>query len=244
MKMKQLFIGAAVAGLVCAVPSLARAEVSSDVVGYATMELEAGKWYLIGTPFSDCADGDIKLNDHLVSGFNQGDVLQIFNPGESKYKTYYFKTGLSGDQTSGWCTSAFSTTPADVTLDPGAAAFVNIKTATTVTVAGKVQLTKAFSFGAEGGNAWNQVVSPACSDTQLNDLVWTGLAAGDTIQLFVPDSSKYTTYYFKTGLGADQTVSGWCASAFSTKLADVTVKVGEAFFINKKSTGIGYVAAQ
>lgn len=242
MKIKQLFVGAAMVGLLGMVPSLARAEVTSDVVGYTTMDLEAGKWYLIGTPFADCADGDIKLNEHLVSGFHAKDVIQIFSPDTLRYTTYYFKTGLSGDQTSGWCKS-FGSTPVDVTLSPGVAVFLSIKETTTVTFAGKVQLSTAFAFGSDEGNVWNQVVSPACADTKLNDLVWTGLEMNDVIQLFVPDSSRYVTYYYKTGLGEDGTGSGWCKS-FGRTPVDVDVKVGEAFFINKKSAGTGYVAAQ
>jgi len=240
MKIKQLFVGVAMVGLLGMVPSLARAEVTSDVVGYTTMDLEAGKWYLIGTPFADCAGGDVKLNDHLVSGFHAGDKLMLYHSGEG-YTGFVFKSGLSGDQSSGWCT-AFGKSPVDVTLDPGVAAFVQMATSTTLTFAGKVQISVAFEFGSEEGNIWEQVVSPACSDTKLNDLIWEGLSAKDKI-MFYTSGVGYTGYVYKTGLGEDGTGSGWC-TAFGKTPVDFVVKAGEAFLIQKVSAGKGYVSVQ
>ena len=56
------------------------AAVESDVVGYTTITMEAGKWYQVGNPFVALEEGGvIELNDGFGTGFATGDQLYLYN---------------------------------------------------------------------------------------------------------------------------------------------------------------------
>ena len=237
MNAKRILMCAAALSCALLFQATASAAVESPIVGYTTIEMEAGKWYMLGMPFADLEDGDIKLNEHFVSGFNQGDILQVYDSGKG-YTGYRYKTGLTGEKSEGWCT-ARGTTPVDISLAPGQAPFIQKNSAATVTLAGKVDLAAAYEFGSETGNVWNQLSSPSCDKVKLNDLKWTGVAAGDALLIYV-STKGYTGYRYKTGLTGEKT-EGWC-TAFGKTPVDVDLAAGASFFVNKKSAGKGLVA--
>ncbi len=59
------------------------AAVESATVGYTTMAMEAGKWYMVGTPFSALSDTtERRVNDvFALEGFADGDVLYTLSEG-------------------------------------------------------------------------------------------------------------------------------------------------------------------
>ncbi len=211
------------------------AAVESDIVGYTTITLEAGKWYMIGTPFESLTKGEaIKINKDLVTGFSAGDILQVYSPAEGRYSVYKFKDGLSGEQTAGWC-KTFGSSLQDITLQPGEAVFINKLTTSDVVVAGRVNLSAQYEFGDETTSVWNLLVSPTLQKTKLNDLNWVGVSANDILQIYNPTTGLYTVYKYKTGLSGEKT-AGWCKTFGSTPV-DVDVDPGAAFFVNKATPG-------
>ena len=211
----------------------ATAAVESDVVGYTTITMEAGKWYMVGTPFVALDDATAKLNNVFTIGFGEGDTLQLYKDGQG-YSTYRWNKYKNG-----WATSTFSVASlADVVLPAGQAVFINKRIDGEVVLSGKVAVEEAVTFGSEAGNAWDQFVCVYPETVKLNSITWTGMAEGDTLQIYNPGdevagvAAGYVTYRW------NKYKNGWATSTFSVApLAEVNVPAGQAFFVNKKSAG-------
>jgi hypothetical protein len=129
MKKFGIFACAALATLCTARLSAA---VESDIVGYNTIEMKAGKWYMVGSAFSSL-DGieDRNVNDVFNVGFAEGDRLMTYNSVSGLYTTAYWRATANGGQ-GGWCTRPFmAATLKTVALTPGQAMFINKKSKTT-----------------------------------------------------------------------------------------------------------------
>ena len=207
------------------------AAVESDVVGYTTMTMEAGKWYQVGCPFVALEDGETPLlNDVFAVGFQDGDIINIFSQETNGYVTYTWKN--SGTENAGWCTSR-GNTPVTAELPLGQAVFINKAMTSDVQVAGKVTEGVKVTFGSPEGETWSQITCVYPKNAKLNGLKWEGMADGDVLNIFSPDTNGYTTYTWKNS-GTDQ--AGWCTSRGKTPV-DVDVAVGQGFFVNKHSAG-------
>ena len=67
------------------------AAVESDIVGYTTISMEAGKWYQVGYPFSPLDGAEsIKLNDCFTEGFALEDTLMILDVVNSSYEAMLY----------------------------------------------------------------------------------------------------------------------------------------------------------
>ena len=216
------------------------AAVESDIVGYTTIEMQAGKWYQVGTPFMPLEEGatSVKLNEFLVDGFADGDTVSIYLPDEGRYESYSWRN--SGTDRAGWYFGR-SSTLADVDIPSGQAVFVHKGETSGVTYfSGKVSANEITTFGSEGGNAWDQIVCVYPQTKKLNDLFWTGIEDDDTVSIYLPDEGRYETYSWRHS-GTDR--AGWYFGRSST-LADVDVPAGQAFFVNKQSQGFGQLSVQ
>ena len=168
------------------------AAVESDIVGYTQIEMQAGKWYQIGNPFVGL-DGSLEqaLNQVFTSGFALGDTLLVFNPETGIYEQQlYWVPGNEGSGT--WCSLPIPGAPAsDKTLVAGQAVYINKAGGSgTVTLAGSVKPVEV-EFGSEAGNAWAQVVAVWPEEKALNEMKWSGLALGDTLLVFNPETKLY-----------------------------------------------------
>lgn len=213
----------------------ATAAVESDIVGYTTITMEAGKWYQVGSPFVALEEGAaLKLNDVFTTGFGAGDIINIFTPATSLYVPYYWNTAKGG-----WTASRAPVAPlADVTLPTGQAVFINKAIAGDVLLSGKVSFNEAVEFGSEEGDSWSQIVCVYPETVKLNAITWTGLQGGDIVNVFNNATSLYVPYYWNATKG------GWTASrAPVAPLVDVDIPAGQAFFINKVSAGIATCSA-
>ena len=111
--------------------------------------------------------------------------------------------------------------------------FINKTTAGDVVLSGKVSVSEATEFGATEGNNWDQIVCVYPATVKLNEIVWTGLSSGDTLSIYDSETALYTTYHW------NENNLAWCASKRPTATAvDVDVPAGQAFFINKVSSGV------
>ena len=121
MDMKKIITCAALLAGIAFFNGRLNAQVESDIVGYTTIAMEAGKWYQVGSPFVALDDtaSTQKINEVFTIGFSEGDSINILNTAAMEYVAYYWKTSANG-----WCTKR-GTTPVDVKIPAGQALFVN-----------------------------------------------------------------------------------------------------------------------
>ena len=207
------------------------AAVESDIVGYTTIEMDAGKWYQVGTPFVDLETSgaeEVSVNAVFSTGFARGDRLNVLDDTGTFVPLYWNATA------NGWCDStrpnaALST----VTIAVGEAVYIQKGVAGDVVVKGKVEALPV-AFGSEQGNAWNQSVLMWPVATKLNDIAWSNLERGDTLYILDDTTQNFTPYYWNPN------ANGWCTTTRPTAtLADVDVGIGKAMYINKRSAGLG-----
>ena len=217
--------------------SPASAAVESDVVGYTTIEMKAGKWYQIGNPFVELEDGSVPtLNTVFTDGFGAGDTLYLLPIGSSTYLPARMWADDYNDQT-GWFNSG-DLSYDNTALSSGQAIFIKKVVDGTVTLKGKVSAKEIVSFNGEG--AWTQIVCVYPKQCSLNDLHWEGVQAGD--QLYIYDANRGT--YLPARMWADNYngKTGWFNSgdlSYDTE----QLPIGQAFFINKRSASSGTVRA-
>ena len=99
------------------------AAVESDVVGYTTIEMQADKWYQVGSPFIPLTDGaEQTLNNTFTTGFSTNDQVYVYDPEMGSYKGPYV-WGTANGQTGWWNTTTSSLTT--TVLTPGQAFFIH-----------------------------------------------------------------------------------------------------------------------
>ncbi len=214
------------------------AAVESDVVGYTTMTMEAGKWYQVGCPFV-ALDGEEAplVNDVFANGFEAGDELMILDSETSHYSSSAYWIPEKG-----WCDLPIAAiaTPISTTLPAGQAVYIHKgETPSVMTVSGKVEA-KEVSFGSATSSSWAQVAPVWPVSQSVNAFKWTGLGDGDELMILNPDTQTYSnSAYWVTG-------KGWCdlPIAAIAKPVDTVLPVGQAAYINKKAAGKATVSAE
>ena len=239
MKARHFLLGATLlsAGLLFNAPLFAAVE--SDVVGYTTIQMDAGKWYQIGSPFVGLKEGvaGMELRELLGEDFEHGDTVSVFSPESGRYDIYTWKTNAPDGE--GWYLGAFPM-QASVKVPSGRAVFVNKASGKNgvVTFSGKVSADEVVEFGTIEGNAWDQIVSVYPKAMKLNDLKWEGLEQNDTVSVYSPDEGKYLIYTWKVNAPDGE---GWYLGAYPFRTSD-EVAIGQAMFVNKQSANIGSVS--
>lgn len=207
------------------------AAVESDVVGYTTIEMEAGKWYMVGCPFVTLDENEApKVNEVFTNGFAPGDVLMILNSETSRYSNSAYWIPEKG-----WCDLPIAAiaTPIETTLPAGQAVYIHKgTTASVMTVSGKVEA-KEVTFGSENGSSWAQVAPVWPVSQSINTFKWTGLNDGDVLMILDPVTQTYSdsAYWVND--------KGWCnlPIAAIAEPVDTVLTAGQAAYINKKSAG-------
>ncbi|MEG2465498.1 MAG: hypothetical protein RSB14_05710, partial [Kiritimatiellia bacterium] len=88
--------------------------------------MEANKWYMVGSPFLSI-EAEAKLNKDFLVGFQEGDLIQIYDPSYG-YRVYRFRAkDRDGAPLNKWC-AAMGRIPVDKTIPVGQAIFINKKT--------------------------------------------------------------------------------------------------------------------
>ena len=106
MKIKQLFVGVAMVGLIGMVPSLSRAEVSSAVIGMQEIEITT-TWTLLGVSFFDMKDTSVEtisVHDFISGDFNDGDQIQVQSDGG-------YRTAVWSEENGFWSIPGFRGAP-------------------------------------------------------------------------------------------------------------------------------------
>ena len=231
MKARHFLLGATLlsAGLLLNAPLFAAVE--SDVVGYTTIQMDAGKWYMIGSPFVELdAAAAVTVNDVFSTGFSTGDELNIYNPRTGMYTTL---TWFDYDGTAAWrnpMTGEYSTQA----LSKGQAVFINKKSEGDVTVKGKVSSEEIVTFGLPDSSSWSQVVCVYPVTMDVNDIQWDGLAEGDELHVYDSTSGMYnsSTWFKFNGMNA------W-RNPMTGESVSLKVAPGMALFVHKVQAGTG-----
>ena len=212
--------------------TVAKAEVSSGIVGYQRISIPKG-FSLYTVTFKNVAGGNYNVQDIIpyvgdaqLSGMNQVTFQKCDLTGS--YGTTYGWLPVRG----GWCQGMTKVT--DVTLSDGEAVCFNSKVDdVTIQVSGAVEITPVSVSLSTGFNLVGnmtpvelniQDIIPYVGDAQL-----TGMNQA-TLQKCGTDGSYGTTYGWLPVRG------GWCQGM--TKVTDVTFLPGEAFCINVKVNGV------
>ena len=213
------------------------AAVESDTVGYTTIEMQAGKWYQIGTPFVELDEGTVPtMNTVFTDGFSDGDLAYILGPNGTymptrQWMTYRGQTGWFNMGTGRYD---------GMELTVGQAIFFSKKQTGLVSLKGRVAMPDDIEFGNDSANSWSQVSRAYPNGRRsVNELEWSGIEDGDLLYIYNPESGTYLptrqwmTYNGKTG---------WFNRA-TGKIDTQAFEPHQAFFINKKSAGKGHIKA-
>ena len=202
-------------------------------MGYTTIEMQAGKWYQIGTPFVALEDGQTAtLNTAFGQGFANGDLIYIYNPETNGYDGPYM--WLSGDGQTGWRSTTNPSALCSVSLNPGQAVFIQKNTTGDIPIAGRVTETTPSVFGAKETSSWAQVACVYPETLALNEMKWTNLANGDLAYVYNSETNGYDgPYMWLSGDGQ----TGWRSTTNPSVLCSVSLKPGQAVFIQKNSVG-------
>ena len=236
MKFKTI-LACAVLGLVIFNGRL-NAAVESDIVGYTTVTMEAGKWYQIGLPFSQLDGAETFTLDEAFPGFAEGDRLYLSTV-EGGYSFRYWKVNASTGA-AGWSTSRNTYREDTTEFDHGVAVYIYKETAGTITLSGSVKKVEN-TFGSNSGNSWNLVALPWPEAKKLSDYTWTGCADGDQLYISTPDGG-FSFRYWKVNVSTG--AAGWSTSRNTYREDSTLIEPGIAVYINKVSTGIGTVSMQ
>ena len=210
------------------------AAVESDVVGYTTMTMEAGKWYQVGCPFVALEDGETPtMNTVFDTGFSDGDMAYIYDSHSNSYGATRQWASL-GDGATGWYDLATVTLDA-TPLTAGQAVFVHKAKTGEVTFRGRVSEVTSLPFGNEDGGSWAQIVCVHPTERSLNAMKWTSISDGDQAYIYDSATGAYkATRQWATIDGK----SGWYNLSTVTLDAE-KLPIGQAIFIHKKSKGQG-----
>lgn len=204
------------------------AAVESDIVGYTTITMEAGKWYMIGNPFVALDGADVaSVNDVFKGDFASGDVLQLVDPITCKVTTLRWNTALKA-----WAmTTRPNDTPAQDLITIGQAAYIKKAVKGSATFSGKVEVLD-LSVGNAETSSWTMASYVYPVEIDINEIEWEGLSSGDTVTLLKDDSTT-ELYRWNT------TLKAW---SMTTRPNDMPIsrkiKAGEAMYIYKKNAGV------
>ena len=218
------------------------ATVESDIVGYTTISMEAGKWYQIGCPFVTLEEGaTVTIND-LISlpndSINNRDFIGVMNPATCVYKLFYWNSTARGGQ-GAFCDNVLTSTPSTVQMSKGQTVFFKPKKDCTVTFSGRVTVDTSLEIGSEEGQSWNQFCIPYPETIKINDLQWTGISANDLLAVLNTDTCVYKFYYWKAAANAGR--GGWCDNVLTTTATQDTLAPGQGVLL-KKREGIASVS--
>ena len=210
------------------------AAVESDVVGYTTITMEAGKWYLLGCPFTPLnGETTTQINETFAGeGFASGDVLYTLTEAGT-YKPYYWHQDESN---SGWSTHKVLWRE-DTTEYPITDAVYIRKTVNgEITFSGSVAAMKV-DIGTTEGNAWDLVSLMYPGTKLLNEYNWESFQSGDCLYT-LSDKGTFTPHYWHD----DGTNIGWSTHKVLWRAPTQELVSGQAVYVLKNSQGKGSVS--
>ena len=202
------------------------AAVESDVVGYTTITMEAGKWYQIGTPFASLDGKEETVNDVFCNGFTSGDALYVYDSDLGRYSSVItwgtVQEGAWGDEGT-WTVS-------NPILPAGKAVFIRKAATSTICLSGRVSSDVTTVFGDEDATTWSQIVLVYPADTEVNKMKWEGLQEGDALYIYDSASQRYKSALTWTSTIDESGEPKWCNEA-SWSVSTEKIPAGQALFV-------------
>ncbi|MGN0834183.1 MAG: hypothetical protein ACI4RD_11130, partial [Kiritimatiellia bacterium] len=231
------------------------AEISSDIVGYATGSLTKGNYNTMTVQFNSIGKSGFSLNDITLIGMTASDASEtadlamFWDPETSGYNVYYLYSGPEADD--GWynmSTDNFFDDDYPDGMPVGTAFwyFARNSGEGTWQTAGAVENDDTISFTITKGN-YNLIASAYPIALKLNDMELSGLTASDASEtadlamFWDPETSGYNVYYLYSGPEADD---GWYNMSTDNFFDDDYpngMPVGTAFWYFARGTGTGRI---
>lgn len=240
----------------------ANADITScNTVGYNTVTVEAGKWYMLAPQFEDVANPGQDTIDLLktltTTGIKaqtyanrlKGSEIQVYNPATKGYTHYYYvQSGSGASAVTQWRSSP--AVPSSFPVKVGSGVWLHVveldgETAT-LTFNGQVKSATTFTKNVGGDNGeWDIISNPYPVALTLGMLTTEGLTAqtyanrlkGSEIQVYNPATSGYTHYYYvQSGSGAS-IVKQWRNTPAAPADSTVLVGVGGSVWIHALDEG-------
>ena len=191
--------------------AMAAGEVNSNIVGYVTKGLTAGKMDMLGVHFQNIGDTVINIQDILpTSGIDLygRDTLRVWNPGSGTYTTagYYSETydveDTDGDFDlgSGWADE--DGVRLDFMIEAGQGFWLQTRLNATVTIAGEVLSPEDNKVSTVAGkmDILCNTFPVSFNIQDITPVSGIDLYGRDTLRVWNPGSGTYTTagYYSET----------------------------------------------
>ena len=205
------------------------AAVESDIVGYTTIQMDAGNWYLLGNPFT-ALDGSttFKLNDVYVgTGFQEGDVLYVLNGTTFLPRYWNAKEGK-------WSTNTLFYIEDTTNYPAKTAVYLKKSSPGAATFAGKVTSMK-IEVGSDKGNEWSLTALKYPGEVPLNEFKWDGFAKGDMLYTIAADGTFVSHYWSEAN-------NSWSLNALFPIEDTTPLTIGQGVYLLKKSAGTGTIS--
>ena len=198
--------------------------------------MQAGKWYLVGNPFTSLQGGDtFTINDSFCSdGFGTTDMLYTLGR-NGVFVPHYWIVGSDGQGK--WYADAIGISEDTTAYPLSTAVYINKNTQGDIVFSGKVSIVEV-QVDADEGNAWSIVSLSYPASCGVNDYKWEGFDETDTLYTLKEDGSFIANYWVKdvaTGTGK------WYEDPIGFTESTVKLAIGQAVYVNKRSAGIGTV---
>ena len=231
MKVKHFLSGATLLSAALLLNAPLSAAVESDVVGYTTIEMQAGTWYLLGNPFI-ALDGtaSFKLNDVYVGeGLHTGDLLYVLNG--NTFSPRYWNEGEEK-----WSTNSLFFIDDLTEYSASTAVYLKKMSAGNLTFTGKVSPVR-IEVGTEDGNAWSLTALTYPKVSTLDEYTWEGFQPNDMLYTTAKDGSLVPHYW-------NSTSQSWSTNELFPVSDNTPLSIGQAVYLLKKSAGTGTISKE
>ncbi len=224
---------------------------SANTVGYTTVPVSSGKWYMLAPQFetigAEATATANLLSIMTVEGItaetwanrNSASQIQVFNPANSAYTVYYYTTNQGA---TGWRRNP--TVATDIPVPYGAGVWLEVVTAeegANVNLLGQVSTTTSFTVSVGQEGTWQILSHPLpvaitqgnISTSGVTAETWANRANASQIQVFNPETSSYTVFYYTSGTGG----TFWRRTPAAPAATDVICPVGQAVWVKAVSAG-------
>ena len=208
------------------------ASVESDIVGYTTIQMDAGKWYLLGNPFT-ALDGSatFKINEvYRDANFGASDILYTLES-SGKFTPHYWNATNNG-----WSKHRVFWQEDVTDYSSSTAIYLKKTSVGELTFAGKVSSMKV-DVGTDEGNAWSLTAMTYPKESLLNEFAWENFSNGDLLYTMNEDGD-FTPHYWNAAN------NGWSKHRVFWNEDTEKLKVGQAVYLFKRSVGVGAISKE
>ena len=224
---------------------------SANTVGYTTVPVSAGSWYMLAPQF-ETIGAEATATANLLSimtvegvtaetwaNRSNASQIQVYTPSTGLYTIYYYTTNQG---TTGWRRNPTAAT--EIPVPYGSGVWMKIVTAqegASVKLLGQVSSTTSFTVNVGAEGTWQILSHPLpvaitqgnISTSGLTAETWANRANASQIQVFNPSTGLYTIFYYTSGNGG----TFWRRSPAAPASTEEICPVGQAVWVKALSSG-------